>query len=82
MRRGMHAVWVYRSVRRSSSRGGTRIEYPIRTAETSRATTSWYICERNTLRSLADGTPVEAVHSVYNGDEFEFRMSLVRSSAS
>lgn len=32
--------------------------------------------------SLADGTPVEAVRSVYNGDQFEFRMNLVRESSS
>ncbi|MGA2514396.1 MAG: GntR family transcriptional regulator [Candidatus Limnocylindrales bacterium] len=35
---------------------------------------------RMRIASLADGTPVEAVHSVYNGDQFEFRMSLVRES--
>jgi len=35
---------------------------------------------RMRIASLADGTPVEAVHSVYNSDQFEFRMSLVRES--
>ncbi len=32
------------------------------------------------IGTLADGTPVEAVHSVYNGDEFEFRTNLVRET--
>jgi GntR family transcriptional regulator len=35
---------------------------------------------RRRIASLTDGTPVEAVNSVYNGDQFEFRMSLVRES--
>lgn len=35
---------------------------------------------RDRIGSLADGTPVEAVHSIYNGDQFEFRMNLVRES--
>jgi GntR family transcriptional regulator len=33
---------------------------------------------RDRIGSLADGTPVEAVRSIYNGTEFEFRMNLVR----
>lgn len=37
---------------------------------------------RDRIGSLADGTPIEAVHSVYNGDQFEFRMNLVRESPS
>ena len=35
---------------------------------------------RDRIGSLADGMPVEAVHSVYSGDEFEFRMNLVREN--
>lgn len=37
---------------------------------------------RDRIASLADGTPVEAVHSVYNGEQFEFRMNLVREASS
>ncbi len=33
---------------------------------------------RDRIGSLADGTPIEAVHSVYNPEQYEFRMNLVR----
>jgi DNA-binding GntR family transcriptional regulator len=35
---------------------------------------------RDRIGSLADGTPVEAVHSLYSGEHFEFRMNLVRAN--
>jgi GntR family transcriptional regulator len=34
---------------------------------------------RDRIGSLADGTPVEAVHSVYNPEQYEVRFSLVRA---
>lgn len=36
---------------------------------------------RDRIASIDDGTPIEAVHSVYNGDQFEFRLGLVRVTA-
>jgi GntR family transcriptional regulator len=35
---------------------------------------------RDRIGSSADGSPVEAVHSIYNGSQFEFRMNLVREN--
>lgn len=36
------------------------------------------VIARDRIGSVADGRPVEAVRSIYNGAQFEFRMNLVR----
>jgi GntR family transcriptional regulator len=38
------------------------------------------VIARDRIGSVADGTPVEAVRSIYNGAQFEFRMNLVREA--
>jgi GntR family transcriptional regulator len=38
------------------------------------------VIARDRIGSVADGRPVEAVRSIYNGAQFEFRMNLVRET--
>jgi GntR family transcriptional regulator len=38
------------------------------------------VIARDRIGSVADGSPVEAVRSIYNGAQFEFRMNLVREA--
>ena len=35
---------------------------------------------RDRIGSTDDGSPIEAVRSIYNGVQFEFRMNLVREA--